>query len=110
MGQILDTLDTLLANDQIVELRAFSRRAGTYSKIFAPDDRATMEVEAERCSGFEGGVYFTLNPLAPAMLTAARAASDGDVIRRRIMLIDVDPERPKGVSAMIRRKPTRKKG
>jgi P4 family phage/plasmid primase-like protien len=98
MGQILDALNTVLASDQIVELRAFSRRAGAYSKIFAPDDRVTMEVEAERCAGFQG-VYFTLNPLSARLLASGESADDKDVIRRRLILIDVDPERPAGVSA-----------
>jgi hypothetical protein len=97
MGQILDSLNTILANDQIVEMRAFSR-GRTYSKVFAPDDRATLEVQAGHCFGYEG-VYFTLNPLSPTMLTSGGSAKDSDVIRRRILLVDVDPERPTGESA-----------
>ncbi len=55
------------------------------------------------------GVYVTMNPVNPDLL--ARAAnrlktakrgdttSDGDILRRRWMLIDVDPVRPAGISA-----------
>lgn len=55
------------------------------------------------------GVYFTLNPLSPALL-ARRAnrvdvlakgegSSDSDVLSRRWLLIDCDPSRPSGISA-----------
>ncbi len=55
------------------------------------------------------GMYVTLNPVNPDLL--ARAAnrlkpakrgdttSDGDILRRRWMLVDVDPVRPAGISA-----------
>src|SRR5260370_25343952 len=98
MGQILESLNTILAADQIVELRAFRHNGNVYSKVFASDDRTTLEIEAERCAGFEG-VYFTLNPLSPTLLTSGRSAKDNDVIRRRILLVDVDPERPAATSA-----------
>ena len=56
------------------------------------------------------GIYVTLNPLNPVLLNRAInringdatqdfAAKDGDIIRRRWLLIDCDPVRPKGVSA-----------
>ncbi len=64
-------------------------------------------VELDR-SAIAPGLYMTLNPVAPALL--ARAANrikprarettqDKDIVRRRWLLIDVDPVRPTGVSA-----------
>lgn len=54
------------------------------------------------------GVYVTLNPVAPALLSRAAnhwktgvrtATQDGEVARRRHLLVDVDPVRPTGISA-----------
>src|SRR2546425_825801 len=48
------------------------------------------------------GVYVTLNPVDPELLSlrrnrvekyAQRTANDGDIIRRRLFLVDVDPYR-----------------
>lgn len=56
-----------------------------------------------------GGVYVTLNPVNPDLLARANnrfkkaknreTTSDKDILRRRWMLIDVDPVRPAGISA-----------
>lgn len=55
------------------------------------------------------GIYITMNPVNPALLarsanrlkTARRndTTSDTDILRRRWFLIDIDPERPSGISA-----------
>jgi hypothetical protein len=54
------------------------------------------------------GVYITLNPVDPVLLARANnrlvsrleaTTSDGDVIRRRHLLIDVDPKRKAGIMA-----------
>ena len=56
-----------------------------------------------------GGVYVTLNPVNPDLLARANnrfkkaknreTTSDKDILRRRWMLIDIDPVRPAGISA-----------
>jgi len=56
-----------------------------------------------------GGVYVTLNPVNPDLLARANnrfkkaknreTTSDKDILRRRWLLIDVDPLRPAGISA-----------
>lgn len=56
-----------------------------------------------------GGVYVTLNPVNPDLLARANnrfkkaksreTTSDKDILRRKWMLIDVDPVRPAGISA-----------
>ncbi len=71
------------------------------------DTAVTSIVELDR-SAIAPGIYVTINPVAPALL--ARAANrvrprarettqDKDIVRRRWLLIDVDPVRPAGVSA-----------
>lgn len=56
-----------------------------------------------------GGVYITMNPVNPDLLARANnrlkaarsgeSTSDSDILCRRWMLIDIDPERPAGISA-----------
>lgn len=48
------------------------------------------------------GVYFTINPLSPAIAERHRerkGARNRDVLSRRMLYIDVDPVRPKGTNA-----------
>ncbi len=55
------------------------------------------------------GVYVTLNPVDPALLARSHnrlmvarrgeTTADGNILRRRWLLVDCDPERPPGVSA-----------
>lgn len=56
----------------------------------------------------EANIYFTLNPVNPNaeglelhrdLLPGNRATSDTDILAYSLMLIDVDPVRPRGVSA-----------
>jgi hypothetical protein len=111
---IKQTFEALLDPDQVVELRALGvstpnfRRAHTVSGYFDNIDRLTEA--AVQLAPFARGVYFTPNPLTPALL--ARAAnrvrpitdrepltSDTDVQSRRWILIDCDPVRPSGISS-----------
>lgn len=73
----------------------------------ALEQAAAQIAELDRAT-IAPGIYVTLNPIAPALL--ARSANrikarvrettqDKDVVRRRWLLIDVDPVRPSGVSA-----------
>jgi hypothetical protein len=69
-------------------------------------DTAAKEV-AKLCS--YGGVYVTINPVNPDLLARAcnrmkysgktPATSDGDILRRRWLLIDCDAIRPAGISS-----------
>ena len=55
------------------------------------------------------GVYVTMNPLNPDLMARAanrvirsrgtKSTSDGDIVARRRLTIDFDPERPAGISA-----------
>ncbi|MFN0132731.1 MAG: hypothetical protein ACKVW3_09420 [Phycisphaerales bacterium] len=59
-------------------------------------------------SGRAPGIYFTLNPVSPALLArstntitlrAKETSADADVVRRATLLIDCDPARPSGISS-----------
>lgn len=82
---------------------------GGYFSVASIDAAADAAAALTRTASARG-VYFTLNPLSPALL-ARRAnrvdvlsrddstACDADILSRRWMLIDCDPTRPSGVSS-----------
>jgi hypothetical protein len=98
----------------VTELRALHvpqrwGRPQTVAGFFDWDHLADMAEQALALTRQAQGVYFTLNPLKPAIL-ARRAnrvdvaaegmlAGDGDVASRRWLLVDADPCRTAGVSA-----------
>lgn len=90
--------------------RRDARYAFTCSGYFTFEalDAAVAEIASLDGVAVAPGIYVTMNPVAPALL--ARAANrikprarettqDKDVVRRRWLLIDVDPVRPAGVSS-----------
>lgn len=91
----------------VVELRALGvERGGTCSGYF--DDPELLIEAACALSGRAEGIYCTLNPVKRELMARAynRArpfsrytTSDDDVEERRWMVIDVDPVRPRGISA-----------
>lgn len=100
-------LRLLVEPDSVVELRALGAKVKGYMKphtrsgFFDWNHLGDMARRAAELSGHSKGVYFTLNPLKPALL-ARRAnrvdaanegelAKDKDVLRRRWLLIDTDP-------------------
>jgi hypothetical protein len=71
------------------------------------DDPALL---AGAVAGWDGkaNLYLTLNPVNPALLARAvnridpgaiATTSDADIVERRLLLVDVDPKRPAGISA-----------
>jgi hypothetical protein len=104
----------LLAPDQVVELRAVGVQrgsgkphveAGFFDTAHLPD----MAKAALDLTKVAKGVYFTLNPLNPALLARrcnrtawaneGELAKDKDVLARRWLLVDADPARDPLVSA-----------
>ncbi|MBA4065465.1 MAG: hypothetical protein C0501_17475 [Isosphaera sp.] len=69
--------------------------------------RVVAGYNARRPADQPRGVYITVNPVNPDLLARASgrvtaetvSASDKDVCRRLIMMVDVDPVRPSGISA-----------
>lgn len=108
-SQILEALTLLHHQHDVVELRIPKLRGGgVLSGYF--DNYDALADTALRFDGKCDGIYITLNQLNPA--TQARSpnkaavarghvttTSDGDVIRRLWLPIDVDPQRPAGVSS-----------
>ena len=110
---VLEALGLLVEPGTVAELRAIGADGRISSGFF--DDLAQMATAAEvlDASGEFSGIYVTLNPVNPALL-ARRAnrvqsrlsrkdatTSDGDIVHRRWLPIDIDPVRPSGISATL---------
>jgi hypothetical protein len=92
-------------------------RFGTISGYFngfvaLADALATLD------KGEYEGCYITLNPVNPALLARASnqfknwsqcTTNDADIVRREWMLVDVDPQRPTGISSTNEEKAAAKK-
>jgi hypothetical protein len=101
-------LSALFPSGGVVELRCpdYPRRnvatAGYY------DDYTALVTAAARMSGRCPGVYITLNELPPSLLarinnrleqSPKNTTSDGDIVRRHWLFVDIDPVRPAGIPA-----------
>jgi len=110
-SQVAGWLETLIASDQVVELRALrvGQTNSTWSGYFDVDHLDDMAEDAVKLTQNAEGVYFTLNPLKEDVLArrsnrtdvAGRGdtASDNDVLRRRWLLVDADPKRSGNISS-----------
>jgi len=112
-ADILADLRPLVEPGQVVELRALDaatpghRSPHVVSGYY--DDLDALARDAAELDGCCRGIYVTLSPVAPALLARAanrtRAAgrdattSDADIARRTLLLVDLDPVRPGGISA-----------
>jgi hypothetical protein len=111
--EILRALHTIVEPGQVVELRALGVSTSAYPRSHTVsgyfDDLEKLTQGAASLSKAKG-IYFTPNPLKPALLSRAAnrlrvvdrhdpLTSDGDVLSRRWLLIDADPVRPAGISS-----------
>ena len=96
----------LLELGAVAELRALGTTQRTVSGYFT--NLNAMARAATALSGNAEGVYFTLNPVNPALLARANnrvkpyakhTTSDADILRRRWLPLDFDAKRPAGVSS-----------
>lgn len=106
---IAEAIRILFEPGQVVELRVpKAGKLGTISGYF--DDYDKLAGELERLSGTAPAVYYTLNPVNPALLARANnhtnayakvTTSDAadNVVRRLWLLIDCDPVRPADISS-----------
>lgn len=115
VNDCLQTLRVFLAPGQITQLVALRvEEPGRstpidYAGFFDFDHLDLMAREAATFSGTAKGVHFTLNPLNPEVLNRCPnrvqpvrkgiLARDRDILRRSWLMIDLDPVRPKGLSA-----------
>jgi len=96
----------ILEPGNVAELRAPGTSRGVASGYF--DDYDGLARSATTLSGAVPGVYTTLNPVDPSLLSrssnrvkawAKHTTSDGDIVCRRWLPVDVDPQRPAGISS-----------
>lgn len=104
-GEILRAVHILRRPGEVAETRAFSGRGATsgYFNDYGELARHAAELDAR---GYQ--VYVTLNPVVPALLARSEnrleshmkaTTTDGDVVKRTWLPIDLDPVRPSGISA-----------
>lgn len=102
---IHQALTTVLEPEALAELRIIGPGDVTSGYY---DDLKAMARDAAAASGHAEGVYMTLNPVRADLLerspnTIRRKArpltGDRDILRRRWLLVDLDPKRPSGVSS-----------
>jgi hypothetical protein len=111
-AEVAAWLRLLAEPGQVLELRALRWRDGyrrpcTIAGFY--DDLDAMARKAVDLTPRSEGVYFTLNPVDPALKARCAnrtqeaeqgfSAADKDITRRRRLLLDADPVRPKGISA-----------
>ena len=108
---VREALDLLIEPGSVAELRAIGADGRISSGYFDGPSRMATAAEVLDATGEFSGIYLTLNPVNPALLSrrANRVQSrlsrrdattaDGDILRRRWLPIDIDPVRPSGISA-----------
>ena len=102
-------LDWLFQPGDVVEVRIpKAKRLKTLSGYF--NSREKLIAALRSASGEYAAVYYTLNPVSPALLGRANNElkpyaeqttndSPGEILRRTNLLIDADPVRPAGISS-----------
>lgn len=109
--EILRTLQILTPPAGVFEVRGVKPRA--VSGYFDTEhlEEAVRAIESLDASGISEGLYLTINEVNPALLSrranrietklppGAPTTADADIIRRRWLLVDIDPERPSGISS-----------
>lgn len=109
---VLQAFQLIRADDQVMEVRVLGGVVGsggwptTLSGYF--DDPVKL-IEALKTLRAAVGIYITVNPVNPDLQARAHnrlrkapkgeTTSDGDIISRRWLLVDVDPRRQAGISA-----------
>ncbi|MBW2674590.1 MAG: hypothetical protein JRD89_14465, partial [Deltaproteobacteria bacterium] len=111
MKEIIRTLRILVPPGGVFEVRGVKPRP--ISGYFDADhlDEAARQIEALDAAGTVEGLYITLNEVNPDLLArranrivtrlppGAPTTADGDIVRRRWFLVDIDPVRPSGISS-----------
>jgi hypothetical protein len=113
-AQLVPWISKLVVPDQVLELRVLHvirkyGRSHAESGFYDSNSLLKMMIDALTISPMSRGVYFTLNPLKPVLLSrrtcrlsyagSGESATDQDVINRNWLFIDADPIRDPHVSA-----------
>ncbi len=115
LAEIRSALTILFEPGQVIELRGLDvthSNNGGYPTIASGyyNDLDKCTQDAANIAPTSKGVYVILNPFNPALLARASnrlrkmqkkdaSTADSDILRRRWMLIDVDPKRPTDISS-----------
>ena len=114
VARIAGWLRVMVGPGEVVELRLLGRKpfGKVHTGYFDDEHLEEMARAALQLSGPQAGVegvYFTLNPVMPALLSRCNnrvgepgecdATGDANIVRRNWLLIDLDPRRPSGISA-----------
>ena len=102
---VLQALNELIPEGSVIEVRILGTNLGTLSGYFN-DPRKLVEA----ISPHDGkhNIFFTINGVNPVLIArsanrltpyAKQTTADSDIVGRRWLLIDIDPQRPTGVSA-----------
>jgi hypothetical protein len=83
--------------DSTAELRVLFEGKPPIVRHYKASDRPRMARDAIKLGQGAKGTYFLLNPLPPGW--SGGTAKDGDIIRRRWLLVDCDPKRAGTVSS-----------
>jgi hypothetical protein len=111
-GEFSRAVQALSNPGDVIELRAL-KNGSTAAGYF--DNTEALSKEAAKLDEQGFTVYVTANPTNPALLARAEnkikrplkaTTSDKDVLRRRWLLVDFDPERPSEVSSTDEEKQT----
>lgn len=99
----------LIGENEPVELTFFNEGRISVAYATGSDHHARLLREGERRHGFNGAYQLVNGPIDPALLyryepnEIAKAwngrATDRDIATRRAVFLDIDPVRPKGISA-----------
>ena len=103
--EILQAVQIIRQPGEVAEIRAFSGRGTTsgYFNDYRELAKCAAELDDRGCQ-----VYMTLNPVLPALLARSEnrlelrmkaATTDGDIVKRAWLPVDLDPLRPSGISA-----------
>ena len=109
--ETFNALQLLAPPGGVFEVRALGDR--TASGYFDADhlEQAAKAIEALDAAGTYSGIYVTLNPVNPALLSRRSnrietrlglkeaTTADADIIRRLWFPVDIDPVRPSGISS-----------
>jgi hypothetical protein len=108
-AKILEALGYLFKPDDVIELRALSKdKKRTDSGYFDSENWSSLAAAAASLNVQGMAVYVTLNPVDPHLLSryhnrverfAKDTTNDKQVLRRRWLPIDIDPQRPANTSA-----------
>src|ERR1700721_816215 len=103
-------IEILFEPGQVVEVRALGGKGGVVSGYFDDHQKLARALKKLSDEGDFAGVYYALNPCHSDLLTrreknkwhcgVKETTRDKDIIRRRWLLIDIDPKRAAGLSGM----------